>query len=147
VFFSLGSESASGGELGSISLQSSSPKHKAPHFLRKELGLDRVAKMTPLKKKLYDRIRTSESALSKLSNMTKNVKEVCQLDSNPLMWSLASSLNPDSSRFLASVVSDTSHEPKGKKWHYEEKVLAVSILKHTLKCYAFLWSLFSLASR
>jgi hypothetical protein len=47
--FPLGSadEGASGGELGSISLQSSSPKHKAQHSLIKEFDLDRVAKLTP----------------------------------------------------------------------------------------------------
>jgi len=49
-------EGASGGELGSISLQISSPKHKALHSLIKELGLDRVAKLTPCKNKLYVRI-------------------------------------------------------------------------------------------
>ena len=46
------SESASGEELGSVNLQSSSPKHKAWHSLIKDLGLDRVAKLTPRKKKV-----------------------------------------------------------------------------------------------
>ena len=59
-------ESASGGELGSVNLQSSSPKRTAWHSLIKELSLDRVAKLTPCNKKLYDRIRTRESALCKL---------------------------------------------------------------------------------
>ena len=49
-------EGVSGGELRNISFQSSSPKHKAWHFLIKELGLDRVAKLTPCKNKLCDRI-------------------------------------------------------------------------------------------
>ena len=40
-----------GGELASINLQSSSPKCKACHFLIKELGLDRVPKLTPQKQK------------------------------------------------------------------------------------------------
>jgi hypothetical protein len=96
AFFYLGSESASGEELGSINLQSSPPKRKAWHSLIKELGLDRVGKLTPRRKKLYDRIRTKESALSKLRKKytTENLKEVCQLDSHSLMRSLSSSLNP-----------------------------------------------------
>jgi hypothetical protein len=49
-------ESAFGGELGSINLQTYSPMRKAHHSLIKELGLDRVAKMTPWKKELDDRI-------------------------------------------------------------------------------------------
>jgi len=40
-------ESESGGKLGNINLQSSTPKHKARLSLIKELGLDRVAKRTP----------------------------------------------------------------------------------------------------
>jgi hypothetical protein len=79
--------------------------------------------------------------------MTKNLKEVGHLDSNPLMRSLPSSLNPDTSRFLASIVSNTRHEPKGRRWSYEEKVLAVTIMKRSPKCYAFLRSLFPLPSR
>ena len=64
-------------------------------YLIKELGLDRVAKLTPCTKKLYDRIRTRESARCKLRKkyMTKNLIEVCQVDSNPLIWSLSFSLN------------------------------------------------------
>jgi hypothetical protein len=49
-------ESAFGGELGGINLQTFSAVHKAHHSLIKELVLDRVAKMTPWKKKLDDRI-------------------------------------------------------------------------------------------
>jgi hypothetical protein len=105
-----------------------------------------VAKLTPGN---CDRIRTRENALSKLRKKytTKNVKEVCQFDSNPLIWSLSSSLNPDTSRFLASVVSNIRHEPKGRGWSYKEKVLAVSILKRSSWCCTFLQSLFSLPSR
>jgi hypothetical protein len=40
-------ESASGQELGNVNLQSSSPKRKARHSLIKELGLERVAQLTP----------------------------------------------------------------------------------------------------
>jgi hypothetical protein len=78
-----------------------------------------VANVTPWKKKLYDRIQTRESALSNLRKkyMTKNVKEVCQLDINPLIQSLSSSLNPDSSRFLTSIVSN-ARCPKGRRWSY-----------------------------
>jgi hypothetical protein len=48
TFFYLGCESASGEELGSINLESSSPKCKAQHSLIKELGLDRVAKQSAI---------------------------------------------------------------------------------------------------
>ena len=142
-------ENACGGELGSVSLQSSSPKRKARHSVLKKLDLDRVAELTPRKKKLYHMIRTRESALCKLRKKyrAKKLKEVCKLDSNPLIQSLSSSLNEDTSTFLASIVRNSKHVPKGRRWSYKEKVLAVSILKHSPRSYTFLRSLFPLPSR
>ena len=142
-------ENACGGELGSVSLQSSSPKRKARHSVLKKLDLDRVVELTPRKKKLYNMIRTRESALCKLRKKyrAKKLKEVCQLDSNPLIQSLSSSLNVDTSRFLASVVRNSKHEPKGRRCSYKEKVLALSILKRSPRSYTFLRSLFPLPSR
>ena len=94
-------------------------------------------------------IRTRESALCKLRKKyrAKKLKEVCQLDSNPLIQSLSSSLNEDTSTFLASIVRNSKHVPKGRRWSYKEKVLAVSILKHSPRSYTFLRSLFPLPSR
>jgi len=94
-------------------------------------------------------IWTRESALCKIRKKyrAKKPKEVCQLDSNPLIQSLSSSLNVDTSRFLASVVRNSKHKPKGRRWSYKEKVLAVSNLKRSPRSYAFLRSLFPLPSR
>ena len=69
------------------------------------------------------------------------------MDSNPLIQSLSSSLNVDSSRFLASIARNSKHEPKGRRWSYKEKVLAVSIPKCSPRSYTFLRSLFPLPSR
>ena len=142
-------ESASGEELGSANLQSSSPKRKARHSVIKKLGLDRVAKLTPRKKKLYDRIWTRESELCKLRKkyMTKEMKEFCQLDSNRLIQALSSSLTVPTSMFLASFFRNIKHKPKGRRWSLKEKVLALSLLKRSPKAYTFLRSLFPLPSR
>jgi hypothetical protein len=53
-------ENACGGELGSISLHSSFPKCKAKNSVLKKFDLDRVAELTPRKKKLHNVIRTRE---------------------------------------------------------------------------------------
>jgi len=110
-------ENACGGELGSFSLQSSSPKRKAWHSVVKKLDLDRVAEFAPSYKKLYVMIRTRECALCKLRKKyrAKKLKEVCQLDSNSLIHFRSSSLNVDTSRLLASVVKNSKHEPKGRQ--------------------------------
>jgi hypothetical protein len=59
-------------------------KTQTSHFVPPTLVLDRVAELTPRNKKPYSRIQKSESALCKLRNVyrAKNLKEVCQLDSN-----------------------------------------------------------------
>jgi len=94
-------------------------------------------------------IQTKESALCELwkKYRAKKLKEVCQLESNPLIQSLSSSLNVDTSRFLASVVRNSKHEPNGRSWIYKEKVLTVSVLKCSPRSNTFLWSLFPLPSR
>jgi hypothetical protein len=142
-------EIACGGELGSVSLQSSSPKRKARHSILKKLDLDIVAELKPRKKKLYNMIQTRETALCKLRKKyrAKKLKEVCQLESNPLIESLSSSLNVDTSRFLASIARNSKHEPKGRRWSFKENVLAISILQRSPRSYAFLRSLFPLPSR
>jgi len=123
-------ENACGTELGSIILQSSSSKRKASHFVPTKLVFDRVAELTPRNKKLYNMIWTRESALCMLRKTyrAKKLKEVCQLNSNPLIQSLSSSLNVVTSRFLASIDRYIKHELKGRMWISKEKVLAVSIL-------------------
>ena len=71
-------ENACGGELGNINLLSSS-KYKANHFLQTKLVLDRVVELTPRNKKLYNMIRSRESAFWKLRKMyrAKKLMEFC----------------------------------------------------------------------
>jgi len=87
-------------------------------------------------------IQTRESALCKLRQkyMAKKLKEVFQLASNPLIQSLSSSVK-DTSTFLASIVRNSKHEAKGRRWSYKEKVLAVTILNCSPISYTFLRSL------
>jgi len=60
-------ESSSGEAFGSVNLPSSSPKRNAWYSLIKDDGLDRVAKLTHRKKKLYDQFGP-DSALYELRN-------------------------------------------------------------------------------
>jgi hypothetical protein len=56
-------ENVCGEELGSISLQNTSSKHKASNFVPSKLGLDRVAELTLRNYKPYSRIRKRESEM------------------------------------------------------------------------------------
>jgi hypothetical protein len=93
---------------------------------------------------LFERIQIKESMLCKLRNkdIAMNLKEVCQLDSNPLIWSLSSSNNVQTSRFLGTTVRNNRHKAEGRSWSYKGKVLALSLLKCDPRSYSFLQSLF-----
>jgi len=69
-------------------------------------------------------ILTRKGDICKLRKMcrAKKLKEVCQLDSNPLIQSLSSSLNVDTSRFFASIDRNSNH--KSRMWNSKENVLA-----------------------
>ena len=45
---------------------------------------------------------------------TKNLKEDCQLDRNPLIWSLSSSLNVQTARFLATIIGNSRRKPESR---------------------------------
>ena len=68
-------------------------------------------------------------------------------DSNPLIQALSSSLNLQTSRFLASFVRNSRNKPEGRRWSFKDKVLALFLLKHGPISYTFLHSLFPLPFR
>jgi hypothetical protein len=122
---------ASDGELGHISRQSSSSKSRARHSLLKELNLASLSKLTPRKRKLYEHIRNKESALCKLRKKRKRekMKKLCDVDSDPLKQSLSSSFSLQAPRFLAAIFRNSRQKPWCRRWNFEDKVLALSLLK------------------
>jgi hypothetical protein len=83
-----------------------------------------VAKLTPCKKKLFDRIQTRESAPCKLRKkyMTKNVREVCQFNGNPLIQALSSSLNVQTSLFWHPLLGTVAMKPEGRRCGFKDSV-------------------------
>ena len=55
--------------------------------------------------------------------MKKNMREVCQLDSNPLVQAVSSSFNVKTSRFLTSVVRNSSHEARGQEVQLQRQIV------------------------
>ncbi|PNF29154.1 hypothetical protein B7P43_G12376 [Cryptotermes secundus] len=140
---------ASDGALGHISCQSSSSKPRARRSLLKELNLASLSELTPKKRKLYAQIRNKESALCKLKKKYKGKKleNLCDVDSGPLMERLSSSLSVEAARLLAAVIRNSRQRPQGRRWDFEEILLALSPLKHSPKSYMLLRTLLPLPSR
>jgi hypothetical protein len=80
-----------------------------------------VAGLSPRKRKTYERIRNQESALCKLRNKYKTKKlenSIYDLDSDPVMKKLSSSLSAGAATLLASVIRNSRHKPKGRRWNF-----------------------------
>jgi hypothetical protein len=74
------------------------------------------------------------------------LKDLCDVESDPLMQEISNFLNVQAVRLLAAIIRNNKHKPRGRKWNFEEKNLALSLLKHSPKCYILLQTLFPLPS-
>jgi hypothetical protein len=135
----------SGGELRHINCRSSSSRRTAWHSLPKELNLALLSELTLRRRKLYDHIQNNESTLSKLEKKYKGkkLKKLYDVNSDPLMDDL-SSFSLEAARFLESTFRKSRQRPKGRRWNFDDKVLA--LLKRSPRSY-ILHKLLPLPSR
>jgi hypothetical protein len=138
---------ASDGEFRHINCQNSSSKTRARHSLLRELSLSTVAQFTPREKSLYDKIRDKESALCKLrKKYRKNLNFVSAAEKNILTEDISTYLNAGGIRLLKGILGNTKRKPKGRRWNFKDKMLALSLLKRSPKSYSFLRLLLPLPS-
>jgi hypothetical protein len=99
-----------------------------------------MSNLTARKRKIYQRIRRKESALCKLRKKYKsrNLKDLCDVDSDPLMQKISNFLNAEAVRLLAAIFRNSRNKPRGRRWNFEEKMLALSVLKRSPKSYILL---------
>jgi len=99
-----------------------------------------MSNLTPRKRKLYRRLRRKESGLCKLRKKYRStkLKDLCDMDSDPLMQGISNSLNAEAVRLLAAIIRNSRHKPRGRRWNFEEKILALSLLKRSPKSYILL---------
>jgi hypothetical protein len=55
-------------------------------------------------------------------------------------------LNAEAVRLLAAIIRNSRHKPRGSRWNFEDKILALSLLKRSPKSYILLQTLFPLPS-
>ena len=70
--------------------------------------------------------------------MTKNMRKVCQLNRNSLKQALSSSLNVQTSGFLASFVRNSSHKAERIMWSFKDKVLVLNPLHFSVHYFSYL---------
>ena len=63
------------------------------------------------------------------------------------MEDISISLNAEGISFLKGIFRNSKCKPKYRRWDFEDKMLALSLLKRSPKFYSFLWVLLPLPSR
>ena len=139
---------ASDGEFRRINHPNPFSKPRPRHSLLRELNLATVSQFTPREKLLYDRIRKKQSALCKLRRKCRqNLKFVSDVEVNIVTEDISTSLNAEGIRLLKGIFRNSKRKPKGRRWNFEDKILALSLLKRSPKSYSFLRLLLPLPSR
>jgi hypothetical protein len=105
---SLDSSAASDGEFGCVSDQNSSFETYSKAFSVKEINLA-MSGLTARKQKLFQRIWRKESALCKLRKKyrSRKLKDLRDVDSDPLIQEISNSLNAEAVRLLAAVIRNS----------------------------------------
>jgi hypothetical protein len=130
---------ASDGKFSRINRRNSPSKPRARHSLLRELNSSTVSQFTPREKFLYDKIRNKESALCKLRRKCKeNLNFGSDVEVNSLTEDISTSLNAGGNRLLKGIFRNCKRRPKGRRWTFEEKMLALTLLKCSPKSYSFL---------
>jgi len=130
---------ASNGEFRRVNCPNPSSKPRERHSFLRELNLATVSQFTPREKLLYNGIRGKESALYKLRRKCRqNLKFVSDVELSAVTKDISTSLNAEGIRLLKGIFTNSKLKPKGGRWKFEDKILALSILKHSPKSYSFL---------
>jgi len=129
---------ASDGDFRRINRPNPSSKPRARHSFLRELNLATVSQFTPREKLLYDRIHKKESAFCKLRRKCRqNLEFVSDVEVNTVMEYFSTSLNAEGIRLLKGIFRNSKRKPKGRRWNFGDKMLALSLLKHSPKSYFF----------
>jgi hypothetical protein len=104
-----------------------------------------VSELTPREKLPNGMIRKKESVRCKLrKKCQQNLKLVSDVEVNTLMNDISASLNAENVRLLQDIFKNGKHKLKGRRWNFENTLLALSLLKHSPISYSFLRVMLSL---
>jgi hypothetical protein len=65
--------------------------------------------------------------------MAKKLENINGLGSDPLLKKWSSSLSVEAAKLLAATVRNSRQKPKGRRWTFEDKVLALALMNHSPK--------------
>lgn len=99
--------------------------------------------LTPICRRIYKEYRKAKKQLS-FQKRAKNSLKFCQ-DSS--FEKLTQSMNPSAKKFLKMQINLCTKKKNARRYTSEEKIIALSIMKQSPKCYKFLSKIFILPSK
>lgn len=120
--------------------------YKQRLYLLKEIKESRADQLTPREQTIYKLVRNLSAPKSKLIRDTKkNRKE--KYTGEKLDKYLSAKVNKPSLKFIMSQYKMQFKSPRGRRFCIDDKILALSLMKHSYKCFKHMSTLFALPSR
>lgn len=121
---------------------------KSRQEILRQLNVTRHTQLTPKAKKLYRLVTNMRSRLRKKCLSVRrrlNFGDKFGKTLNHLF--LTDKVNKVTANFIMSQVKLQRFKPRGRRFSYEDKLLALSVMKHSGKCYRYLSTVFALPSK
>jgi hypothetical protein len=86
----------------------------------------------------YDILKKDSVSCKLRKKCRQNLKFVSDVEVNTLIDDISASLNAESIWLLKGIFRNSKCKPKGRRWNFEDTLVALSLLKHSPKSYSFL---------
>lgn len=117
-------------------------KHQNTSSSRQRL-INKCSELTPLCKRIYKEFKKAKKQLS----LKKRAKSALKFSQESSFEKLTQRMNPCAKKFLKMQVCLCTKKKNARRYTTEEKIIALSILKQSPKCYRFLSKIFILPSK
>ncbi|KAJ2937540.1 hypothetical protein O0L34_g19047 [Tuta absoluta] len=118
-------------------------KHIAPKFAIRKRIITAKKALTPNCRELYREYVKSRKQLE----FSQRARRCTKFLKNETYEKLTEKLNPTAKKILLMQIKQSTKKAKGRRFTDEEKLIAVSIMKQSPKCYNFLQKIFILPSK
>ncbi|XP_063624802.1 uncharacterized protein LOC134796548 [Cydia splendana] len=115
---------------------------KRPQKQRKRL-IGKLMNLTPTGRMIYDEYKKSK----RQADFYHRAKRALKFNKEKSFQELTKDMNPYAKTILKMQINLCNKNKKGRRFSLEEKLIALSIMKQSPKCYRFLHKIFILPSR
>lgn len=118
-------------------------KRTPPRFVTRKRIIQMQKALTPNCRKLYREYVISRKQLE----FSHRARRASKFLKNKTFEKLTEKLNPLTKKIIYMQIKQSTRKTKGRRFTNEEKLIALSIMKQSPKCYKFLHKIFILPSK